>query len=95
MAIRERDRLFQIQDLYPDNLELAQMYLDKASFVKSTNERLKAEFYAKKIENASGDARKTWKVYKEIVFNQYQKKEDRTITINGTPTNDSTELQSW
>ncbi len=89
MAIRERDRLFHLQGLYPDNPQLVRLYNDKATFVKSTNERLRAEFYANKIENASGDARKIWKVYKEIVFNKHQEKQDFTISINGTPTTDS------
>ena len=59
------------------------------SHVTLTNERLKSTFYINKIENAANDARKTWKVYKEIVFSQHQQKEDHTISINGTPISDS------
>lgn len=91
LAIRERDRLFHLQGLYPENIQLAQLYIDKAIFVKMNNERLKAEFYTNKLEDASGDARKTWKVYKEIVFNQHERKQDHTITINGIPTNGSSD----
>lgn len=49
---------------------------------------MKADFECNRIEAASGDARKTWRLYKEILFNQ-TKKTESSLTINGTAIDDS------
>lgn len=89
LAVRERDLLFSLQRLHPDNSYLVQKYKDMKLHVELMNGRLKSQYNADRIVDAAGDARKTWRLYKEIVFNQYQQKDVHTVTINGTPTNDS------
>lgn len=37
----------------------------------------------------AGDLRKTWKRYKEVLFNQTSPKTDSSITINGVSVNDT------
>lgn len=42
-----------------------------------------------RVEAAAGDSRKTWKLYKEIVFNKHKDKQDHSITISGKTLTDS------
>lgn len=91
VAIRECSRLYNLHILHPDNEALTRLYEQKRLFVSSTNERLAAAYNANRISQAAGDARKTWTLYKEIVFNQHQQKHDKAITINGISTDSSTE----
>lgn len=49
---------------------------------------LKSEFESKRIEAAAGNPRKTWHLYKEILFNK-TKKAESAITVNGVPLDDS------
>lgn len=86
LAIRERDRLHHLCNLYPDNNHLLHKYIGKKEYVEATNERLRAKYEAERIAAAAGDDRKTWKLYKEIVFNQHQQKKDQPITIKGIST---------
>lgn len=91
-AVRERNLLFELQRLNPENNHLVQMYQEKEKYVELTNEKLRSTYEANRIAAAAGDDRKTWKLYKEIVFNQHQQKQDHAITIiNGNPTTDSTD----
>jgi len=89
LAVRERDRLYTLTTLYGHNTHLVRLYCAMKLFVKMSNEKLRGEYEFKRIELAAGDDRKTWKLYKEIVFNQSQLKRDQSITINGNPVTDS------
>lgn len=89
LAVRERDRLLSLKDLYPHNIHIAQKYLEKKTYVETTNEYLRANYNANRLSEAAGDDRKTWRLYREIVFNQHQNQQDHTITINGNPSNGS------
>lgn len=63
----------------------------KKSYIEITNLNLRNEYECNRIESAAGDSRKTWKLYKEIVFNQHEQKQDNAITINGNMAADSTD----
>lgn len=84
LAIRERDRLFTLINCTTDNVILVKKYDEKKKFVEALNEDLKATFESERIEAAAGDDRKTWQLYKEILFNQTRKTES-AILINRTP----------
>lgn len=87
-AIRERDRLRSLQNLFASNEIITAQYNAKKNFVILFNEQLKAAFESNRIESAAGDARKTWQLFKEVLFNQTTKFES-SVTINGTPITDS------
>lgn len=89
LAIRERDMTYALLNLYPENQIIAQLYNDLHDYVDSTNEKLKAAYERERIESATGDARKTWKLYKEVIFNQTQNKQNSSVTINGIKQDDS------
>lgn len=57
--------------------------------VEALNYNLRSLFEQGRFEAASGDARKTWNLYKEILHNKFQDKPDPTITINGAAIDDS------
>lgn len=63
----------------------------KKSYIEITNLNLRNDYDCNRIESAAGDSRKTWKLYKEIVFNQHEQKQDNAITINGNMAADSTD----
>lgn len=89
LAVRERNRLFTLIGLYPNNTSLGQQYLELQQYVKFHNYNLRATYECNRLEAATGDDRKIWKLYKEIVFNQHQQKLDRNITIGGIPTTET------
>lgn len=89
LAIRERDRLASLKKFMPSNDIIDQLLKDKTTAVNKRNFQLKSEYETHRIEAAAGDDRKTWQIYKEIIFNQYKSKADSTIEINGAAvTND-------
>lgn len=85
LAIRERDRLAHLSNLYPDNDVICLQYVRAKQYVNTLNDRLKSAYETERLESAAGDARKTWKLYKEIVFNQFGSNTDSTITMHGIP----------
>lgn len=89
LSIRERDRLFALTHIYPDNVEIATLYNNARDFAYNRNEQLKADYELGRIESAAGDARKTWKLYKEVIFNKFDNKPDSSITVNGAVLNDT------
>lgn len=88
LKIRERDSLYNLTDLYLDNEIIKQKFLDCKVDVDCLNHRLKEEYELDRIETAAGDVRKTWNLYKDILFNQQIKKPEETISINGKPIDD-------
>lgn len=86
LDIRERDRLYTLHRLHPNNDIIATQYNRISKRVNSNNESLKARYEQERMESAAGDARRTWKLYKEVIFNQFGGKTDETILINGVPT---------
>lgn len=88
IAIRERDRLRALVQCIPNNDIILKMYNEKKAFVNTCNELLKSEFESKRIVAAAGNPRKTWHLYKEILFNK-TKKAEPAITVNGIPLDDS------
>lgn len=89
VAIRERDRLYKLTHLCPDNEHLAKLYLNKKQYVDTTIEQLRGSYHANRITAAAGDDRKTWQLYKEIVFNRYRQKQEESITVNCNDTDNS------
>ncbi len=71
----------------PDNDIILQGYNDKKDFLNTRNELLKSKFENERIEAAAGNPRKTWNIYKEILFNKTKKAEPK-ITVNGVPLDD-------
>lgn len=89
VAIRNRDRLAALSVLPTANEVIKSLYRKTVESVKQLNEKLKASYVTEKFEAAAGDARKTWNVYKEVIFNQFKTKSDESITINGDPVTDT------
>lgn len=89
LAIRERDRLASLNNILTDNEIIARQYNRAKVCVSELNERLKATYETERLESAAGDARKTWKLYKEIIFNRYSSNSGGTISIRGTPLDDT------
>lgn len=88
LAVRELSRLYNLSGLHPDNKTLSDLYLAKKSYVERTNFELRKTYEYHRIAAAAGNNRKTWKLYKEVVFN-HQQKHDKQISINGVPVSDS------
>lgn len=88
LAIRERDRLASMKRLFPLNNIIDKLLKEKIEWIKCRNFELKSAYETDRIEAAAGDDRKTWQIYKEIIFNQYKSKSDATIEINGTAIKD-------
>lgn len=84
--IRERDRLFHLKSLYPRNEILSRQYDEKAEYVKQKRRQLRSAYECERFNNAANDPGKIWKLYKEIVFNRKEVKNDPVITVNGVPT---------
>lgn len=91
LAVRERGRLFSLMNLYPDNEFIERKYMETVTFINSKNNKLRSAFEFERIESAGGDCRKSWRLFKEIVFNQYQVETDHPMTIDGIPVTDSVE----
>lgn len=89
LAIRNRDRLAALSSLPTANDIIVRQYNEAKNLVCSLNEQLKCLYETERFESAAGDARKTWKLYKEIIFNQFKSKTDTTITIRNIPVSDS------
>lgn len=89
LAVRERSRLYNLMNLHPDNDAIKSQFDATVQFIKIKNDELRSAFESRRIEQAAGDDRKTWKLYKEIVFNRYKQEQESTITINGKPATDS------
>ncbi len=85
IAIRNRDRLASLNHLFSSNDVIARQFNEARTLVRNLNEQLKCTFETERLEAACGDARKTWKLYKEIIFNQYHSKYETNITIGGIP----------
>lgn len=81
LDIRERDRLHVLHHLHPDNDVISSQYNTILERINKANFNLKASFEQERMESAAGDARQTWKLYKEVLFNQYGGKLDSTISI--------------
>lgn len=84
-AIRERDRLYSLMILYPNNTSLHDIYLGKMAFVKRELKLKRIEYENERIDQVILDPSKTWQIYKEILFNRKKSNADTTITINGVP----------
>lgn len=89
LAVRERCRLYTLMNLYPDNSVIKGKFDRIVQFIKAKNFELRSAFETERIESAAGDSRKTWKLYKEIVFNRFKRDDNQKITINGVPVGDS------
>lgn len=70
LAIRERDRLATLSSLLTNNDIITSQFTTAKEHVRELNVRLKSAYETERLESAAGDARKTWKLYKEIIFNQ-------------------------
>lgn len=88
LAIRERDRLAALQKSMPSNDVIAQLLVEKTASINERNFQLKSSFESTRLAAAAGDDRKTWQLYKEIIFNQFKNKTDTSIEINGTAITD-------
>lgn len=89
LAVRERQRIYNLIGFHPENSCLTALYVGQNLYVKKTNFKLRSDYEFNRIESAAGDSKKTWKLYKEIVFNQFQQKTDQAISIRGIPVTDS------
>lgn len=89
IAVRERGRLYTLMGLHPENTYIEREYLKTVDFIKSKNFELRSNYECDRLEAAGGDNRKTWKIYKEIVFNQHKKSQDTPIFIDSQTMNDS------
>lgn len=89
LAIRNRDRLATLSNLPTANDIIVRQYDEAKNLVRNLNDQLKRSYETERLESAAGDARKTWKLYKEIIFNQFKSKSDTTITIKDVPVTDS------
>lgn len=88
LAICERDRLYALVNCVPDNDIIVQKHRDKERFVERLYENLKSIFESERIEASAGNDRKTWQLYKDILFNQ-TKKSETLIKVNGVSIDDS------
>lgn len=82
-AIRDRDRMYSLTLLYPNNTSLLELYTDKRKWVKNELKRRRIQYENERIDQAVLDPSKSWQVYKEILFNTKNTKTDSKITING------------
>lgn len=89
LAIRNRNRLAALNNLPTVNDVIVRQYNEVKHLVSDLNEQLKRSYETERLEEAAGDARKEWKLYKEIIFNQFKNKTDTSITINEIPVTDS------
>lgn len=88
LDIRERDRLASLKKFMPSNDAIDQLLKAKIALINCRNFQLKSAFECDRLENSAGDDRKTWQIYKEIIFNQYKNKTEATIEINGAALTD-------
>lgn len=95
LAIRERDRLASLKKCMPSNDVIDQLLQDKTALINSRNFHLKSAFESGRLEAAAADSRKTWQIYKEIIFNQYKNKTDATIEINGAAVTDDSKQSNY
>lgn len=73
---------------HPDNNTIVDKYNKLKNYVTHENERRKAAFEYERIQSATGDDRKIWKIYKEVLFNR-QTTNETDITIDGALMTDS------
>lgn len=90
LAIRERDRVFLLTKLYPDNVAISNLHQRLVNFIDLQNYRRRTEYEHNRIQAAAGDTRKQWKIYKEVLFNRTTDKRDKCIMIEGVQMSDST-----
>jgi len=89
MAVRERGRLYTLMNLHPENAFIEREYHKMVAFIKLRNYELRSGYECERIEASAGDNRKTWKLYKEIVFNQYKTNRECPVTIDGQTMSES------
>ncbi len=82
-AIRERDRVYPLANLYPENNVIMNLYQQLIDYIELHNRRLRADYEFNRIQAPAGDSRKQWKIYKEVLFNRTgSKRRDECITID-------------
>lgn len=89
LAVRNRSRLFALMGLYPLNDAIKIQFDETVRFIKLKNFELKSAFEAGRIEESAGDDRKTWRLYKEIIFNRFERGKETPIMMNDVPISDS------
>jgi len=89
IEIRKRDRLYHLIDAYPNNDNILIQYNESKDKVAKLNWELRSAYEQERFDAAAGDARKTWKLYREILQNQTLSKTEQTITIGGVAIDDS------
>lgn len=72
-------------------MDIAEQYSLSTAKVDEMNLRLRSEYEWGRFESAGGDARKTWSLYKEILYNRSQNNAEQTIKIQGVAVDDSVE----
>lgn len=82
LAIRERDVLYTLMNRHPDNVTLANKYLGLKTYIEQESLKRRGLYECERIQNAAGDDRKVWRIYKEVLFNQHDKA-DSDIMLNG------------
>lgn len=88
IAIRERDTLHTLLVHHSDNVTISSKYAELNAYIKHERFKRKTSYEHGRIEDAIGDDKKVWKIYKEILFNQ-QNKVDTNIMINGNVISDT------
>lgn len=83
MEIRNRDRLFHLTNFCPHNNYIVSQYEQSKEKVEKLNLQLRTDYELQRFEDAAGNARKTWILYKEILQNKRQSQSEETITVNG------------
>lgn len=88
LAIRERDVLHTLMIRHPNNATISNKYTAISNYIKHERLTRRTSYECGRIEDAIGDDKKVWKIYKEVLFNQ-QNKVDSNIMVNGNVVSDS------
>lgn len=89
-AIRERNRLCALKHAHRNDPILHRLYDEKRKLVDAAKKSNLSHHWKNEFDKATGDSRKTWRLFKEVLFNQKDHEDVTMISMNGTQLSNST-----
>ncbi|VEN64599.1 unnamed protein product, partial [Callosobruchus maculatus] len=86
LSIRKRDQLKKLWSQNPNNIIMQNNYKRYRTILSNLINKTKYQYYKNKLQNNTGDVKKTWDIIKEVTNDKTNKKDIKTILDTNSET---------